>query len=156
MPDIAILPARDAHRDEIMAVLETANMHHIPSAEMPALDLRHAWVAVMTGRVVGFCGLTMLDGCRAKTTLLAVLPECRRYGIGRRLQEKRMLAALDLGATTLITNADRPETIAWYRKHFGYREMGHLKKAHEFGLPDVDQWTPLATDLVAWREQHDR
>lgn len=155
MPDIAIIPASEAHRDAIMAALETANMHHIPSREMPELDLRHAWVAVMAGEVVGFSGISMLDAHRAKTTLLVVLPRHRQYGIGRRLQEKRMLAAMELGATTLITNADRPEAITWYTKYFGYREVGRLAKEHEFGLPDVHEWTTLETDLVAWKEHHD-
>ncbi|HEY6770967.1 MAG TPA: hypothetical protein VI035_00800 [Solirubrobacterales bacterium] len=43
------------------------------------------------------------------------------------------------GATRVITNADRPETIAWYKRHFGYREVGEVAKLHEFGLPDVDR-----------------
>jgi len=159
MPDIAIVPARDEHKDAIMATLESANMHHIPSKEMPSLDLSHAFVALMDGVVVGFSGIKMLapvDGVgRAKTTLLAVLPEFRKHGIGRMLQERRMLAAIDLGAQVLITNADRPETIGWYKKHFGYREVGHVKKDHEFGLADVHEWTTLETDLLTWRASHD-
>ncbi len=151
----SLIPARDEHRDAIMAVLKTANMHHIPSQEMPHLDLRHAWVAVMDDTIVGFSAITMLDETRAKTTLLAVLPECRKHGIGRMLQERRMHAAIELGATTLTTNADRPETIDWYMKYFGYQKIGYLKKNHEFGLPRVDEWTTLLTDLLAWSKHHD-
>lgn len=155
MSDIRIIPAHAEYRGDIMAVLETANMHHIPSKEMPSLDLSHAWVALQDNKVVGFSGFKMLDATRAKTTLLAVLPKYRKHGLGRMLQEKRMVAAARLGATVLVTNADRPETIDWYKKYFGYRVVGHVKKDHEFGLVDVNQWTTLETDLTAWRESHD-
>ncbi|MDC0336213.1 GNAT family N-acetyltransferase [Pseudodesulfovibrio sp.] len=156
MPEIEIIPATSAHRDDIMAVLETANMHHIPSKEMPELDLTHAWVALKDGQVVGFTGLTMLDDTRAKTTLLAVLPEYRQHGFGRMLQEKRMRAAIYLGAETLITNADNPKVIAWYTKFFGYRELKTIPKEHEFGLADVHEWTTLEADLLAWRDRNDQ
>ena len=53
----------------------------------------------------------------------------------------------EAGATRVITNADRPETIAWYKRHFGYREVAEVPKLHEFGLPDVDRWTTLEADL---------
>ena len=53
----------------------------------------------------------------------------------------------DAGATRVITNADRPETIEWYQRHFGYRVVGELAKLHEFGLPDVDRWTTLEASL---------
>ena len=32
-----------------------------------------------------------------------------------------------LGARSVVTNADRPQTIAWYKKHFGYVEIGESK-----------------------------
>lgn len=154
MPEISIIPARDELRDDIIRVLEPTNMHHIPSPEMPELDLTHAWVALVDGEVVGFSAIKMIDESTAKTTLLAVLPEHRKHGLGRLLQEKRMLAAWELGATKLITNADRPPTIAWYKKWFGYQEVGKLKKEHEFGLPEVDEWTTLETDLSTWRKRY--
>jgi len=88
------------------------------------------------------------DGLAGKTTLLAVLPEQRKLGIGRALQELRMDLMRDAGATRVITTADRPETIAWYERHFGYRRVGEVEKIHEFGLPDVDHWTTLEAPLV--------
>ena len=53
----------------------------------------------------------------------------------------------EAGARRVITNADRPETIAWYERHFGYRKVGSVRKVHEFGLPDVDSWTTLEAPL---------
>jgi ribosomal-protein-alanine N-acetyltransferase len=66
-----------------------------------------------------------------------------------------MLAASDEGALTLTTNADIPETIAWYKRHFGYVEVGREKKKHEFGRADVHEWTTLRTDLADWRRRRD-
>jgi ribosomal-protein-alanine N-acetyltransferase len=66
-----------------------------------------------------------------------------------------MLVLSDKGVKTLITNADIPETIAWYKKHFGYREVGKLKKVHEFGRPDIDEWTTLQSNLSEWKVKYD-
>ena len=55
----------------------------------------------------------MTDG-RGKTTLVAVDPAYRRYGIGATLQELRMLALRERGCRVVVTNADLPETIDWY------------------------------------------
>jgi predicted N-acetyltransferase YhbS len=95
-------------------------------------------------------GYTMLSGTVGKTTLMAVDPVYRRHGLGLRLQTARLRAMAALGAQTVVTNADRPVTIAWYQKHFGYREVGSVAKAHEFGDPDVAAWTTLEMDLGAW------
>jgi ribosomal-protein-alanine N-acetyltransferase len=92
----------------------------------------------------------MLSDTQGKTTLMAVDPAYRRYGLGKRLQDARLHAMAALGATTVITNADRPVTIAWYKKHYGYRQIGTDPKVHEFGDPDVHEWTTLEMDLEAW------
>jgi ribosomal-protein-alanine N-acetyltransferase len=57
---------------------------------------------------------------------------------------------LKKGIQTLTTNTDLPATIAWYKKHFGYREIGKLKKMHEFSDASIDHWTTLQTDLLRW------
>ena len=147
-----IRPARiPADREPILTVLETANMHRVPSPEMDDFDVGVWFVAEVAGEIVGVAGHRILrdgDGLAGKTTLLAVLPEHRELGIGRALQELRMDLMRDAGATRVITNADRPETIAWYQRHFGYRRVGEVEKIHEFGLPDVDRWTTLEAPLV--------
>ena len=75
----------------------------------------------------------------------------RGSGIGYALQQRRMEDMLEKGIRTLTTNTDLPATIAWYKKHFGYREVGKLKKEHEFSDPAVDHWTTLQTDLLEWK-----
>ena len=146
-----IRPARlPADRAAMLAVLEPANMHHVPSAEMDDFDVGHWFVAELEGTIVGVAGYRLLDRDGVpvgKTTLLAVDPAAREHGIGRELQTLRMKLMAEAGATSVITNADRPETIAWYERHFGYRKVGEVRKVAEFGLPDVDTWTTLEAPL---------
>jgi ribosomal-protein-alanine N-acetyltransferase len=119
---------------------------------MPELDLSCCLVAEIDGKIVGVSGYKILSSNEGKTTLLAVDPECRKLGLGYALQKWRMEELLNENIRYLTTNADRPETIAWYKKHFGYQEIGSLQKEHEFGRPDIDHWTTLRTDLVAWKD----
>jgi ribosomal-protein-alanine N-acetyltransferase len=142
--------ATEADRPAIMEVLRSANMHHVPSAEMPELDLACCGVAEAEGRIVGMGGYKIMSGTEAKTTLMAVLPSHRGWGIGNALQSWRMKELLEKGIRLLTTNADRPETISWYKKHFGYREIGTLAKLHEFGHPGIARWTTLQVNLFSW------
>jgi len=153
---LPIEPAREEDVPEILEVMRTANMHHVPSAEMPDLDWRCFFVCRVEGRIAGAAGYRILSAERAKTTLMAVRPEYRELGIGRALQTRRMSELARRGIRTLTTNADIPETIAWYQRHFGYRVVGMLPKVHEFGRPDIDTWTTLETDLVQWSRDHEQ
>jgi len=148
--DVVIEPAAEEDVPAMMELLEIANMHHIPSEEMPELDWRRCFVARDAGRIVGMSGYKILSGTEGKTTLMVVAPDHRGRGIGMRLQTVRLVAMAKLGVKSVTTNADRPATIEWYRKHFGYRQVGTLKKVHQFGAPDVDHWTTLRMDLEAW------
>ena len=148
--EICIEEARADDMAGMLGVLRTANMHHVPSEEMPELDWRCCFVARAGERVVGMSGYKMLSDTVGKTTLMAVDPAYRRYGLGMRLQGARLTALAALGATSVVTNADRPVTIAWYKKHYGYRQIGTIPKAHEFGDPDVHEWTTLEMDLESW------
>lgn len=139
--------AATGDRDAILAVMRHYNMHHVPSVEMEELDLACFFVAKLAGRIVGAAGYRLLEPGRGKTTLLGVLPEYSGHGIGKALQQRRMEVMHRAGVSTLTTNADRPDTILWYRKHYGYRPVGSLRKLCSFGLDDVDHWTTLETDL---------
>ena len=134
----------------IMELLKIANMHYIGSAEMPSISFENYFVAKADRNVVGFCGYKVLSPTRAKTELMVVHPDSRGLGIGFKLQRRRMEDMLARGIRTLTTNTDLPETIEWYKKHFGYRKVGELKKVNEFGSPDIDHWTTLEVDLVKW------
>jgi 3-keto-5-aminohexanoate cleavage enzyme len=145
-----IEPANPSDRDGILKVMSHFGMHHVPSVEMDELDLSCFFVARMRGNIVGAAGYKLLAPGQGKTTLLGVLPECSGMGIGKDLQHKRMEVMHKKGVKTLTTNADRPDTILWYKKHYGYRQVGTLKKLCPFGLENVDHWTTLQTDLDAY------
>ena len=150
---IRIEKARADDMADMLAVLQTVNMHHVPSDEMPELDWRCCFVARAGERVVGMSGYKLVSETEGKTTLMAVDPAYRRFGLGMRLQTARLRAMAALGAKTVVTNADRPITIDWYKKHFAYRQIGTVPKVHEFGDPSVQEWTTLEMDLEAWMQQ---
>jgi ribosomal-protein-alanine N-acetyltransferase len=134
----------------MLAVLATANMHRVPSPEMHGFDRGEWFVAEAELGIVGVAGFELIDErdeLIGKTTLLAVDPRAREHGIGRALQAMRMRLMHEAGATRVITNADRPETIAWYERHFGYRKVGEVAKLHEFGHREIDRWTTLEAPL---------
>jgi N-acetylglutamate synthase-like GNAT family acetyltransferase len=149
---ITYQPANEKDVPAILEVMRHANMHHVPSPEMPELDWKCFFVARADGKIVGAAGYKILSSTEAKTTLMAVDPEYRRHGIGKALQSLRMKALKEKGIKFLDTNADIPETIEWYKKYFGYTEIGKLKKIHEFGRPDINEWTTLRTDLDSYNE----
>jgi ribosomal-protein-alanine N-acetyltransferase len=148
--EIVIERAREEDRPRIFELLEQANMHRVPSPEMPAITFENYFVARAGGEIVGFSGYKILSSTEAKTELMVVDQRYRGLGVGYLLQQRRMEDMVSRGVHKLTTNADLPETIAWYQKHFGYREVGKLAKLHEFGDPDIDHWTTLEVDLVAW------
>lgn len=139
--------ASPGDREAILKVMKPWNMHHVPSAEMAELDLSCFFVARISGNIVGAAGYKLLSPKKGKTTLLGILPEFSGMGIGRALQDRRLEAMHSAGIKTVETNADRTETITWYKKHYGYREIGSLKKLRDFSLSDVDHWTTLEMDL---------
>ena len=144
---VELRSARPGDATAILDVMRTANMHRVDSPEMPAFEIERFFVASEGDRIVGAAGWQSLEGDRAKTTLLAVVPEADGRGIGSLLQQARMDAMRAAGKRVVTTNADRPETIAWYRRHFGYRVVGSLEKNGEFGDPGIDRWTTLEADL---------
>ncbi len=139
----------------ILEVMKPWNMHHFPSPEMEELDPTCFFLARIDDKIVGVAGYKLLSQTQAKTTLLGVLPEYSKMGIGRALHEARLRAMFQVGVKKVITNADRPATIDWYKKRYGYREIGTLKKLCSFGDPEVDSWKTLELDLGAYmRREH--
>jgi ribosomal protein S18 acetylase RimI-like enzyme len=147
---------QEADKPQVMALLKQVNMHYVPSPEMPKITWENYSVIRLNGRVVGFCGYKILTDTEAKTELMAVDGECRGMGLGLKLQAFRMQEMARRGIRTLTTNCDLPESIAWYKKHFGYVEVGRLKKEHEFGSPEIDCWTTLQVDLEKWQETSEK
>jgi len=137
-------------RDAMLHVLEHWNMHHIPSDEMPELDIAHFYVATVDNRVIGVSGYKLLTNNNGKTTLLAINPDFQGHDIGKQLHDARLQAMHQAGVCKVTSNCDDLKTITWYKKHYHYREVGKIKKHHAFGRVDVDAWTTLEMDLTAY------
>jgi N-acetylglutamate synthase-like GNAT family acetyltransferase len=152
--NIVIEKALMCHKPAIMNLLKQANMHYIPSPEMPELNYDNYFVAKVEGRVVGFSGYKILSSTEAKTELMVVDKKYRGRGIGYALQVRRMEDMLARGIRTLTTNTDLPATIEWYKRHFGYVEVGRLEKLHEFGSPAINHWTVLRLNLKEWARKY--
>ncbi len=148
--EITIRNAVEADKPGIFELLEQANMHYIPSAEMPGLTFENYYVALVDDVVAGFCGYKILSATEAKTELMVVDRAFRGKGVGYALQAFRMRDMLNKGVEWLTTNTDLPTTIAWYKKYFGYEAVGRLEKLHEFGDPGIDAWVTLKVNLKEW------
>jgi N-acetylglutamate synthase-like GNAT family acetyltransferase len=123
-----------------------------PSAEVPepertSIDIENAFVADARGRIVGTCSYFMLGDGWAETASLAVDPDPRFAGVGVMLQQARLDEMRRRGVRHVRTETDRPATVRWYVRRFGYRIVGTAPKKHAFSLPDVDHWTVLNLDL---------
>jgi len=118
-------------RSHILNIMKFHNMHHVPSLEMDELNLEQFFLARCDDKYVGASGYKMLDASKGKTTLLAVHPDYLKQGIGLALQKARIDKMRELGAKTVITNADRPSSITWYKKQ-GYFSQLVLLRANDF------------------------
>lgn len=130
----------------IIEILTIYNMHHIPSPEMPEFDMKRYVVAEIDSKVVGFAGFRHVDG-EWRTTLSAVHPDYKNMGIGFALQQRRLDEMKKAGAKKVITFSDRPETIEWWIKYFGYKKVGSKPKLHDFGESSIKHWTKLEVTL---------
>ena len=110
--------AKEENRTDIFRLLKQANMHYIPSEEMPGLTYENYFVAKNDGNVLGFCGYKILSEHYAKTELMVVDKQSRELGIGYALQVRRMEDMLNKGIYKVKTNADLQDSIHWYKKNF--------------------------------------
>ena len=122
----------------------------IPNPELTAIPVDTTFVALIDGAIVGVGSYVLVGSGRGETLLMAVDPLHRGAGVGSRLQTARLARMKSLGVTMVITDADRPETIAWYIRNFGYRVVGTRPKRHAFGFAGADEWTVLELDLDTW------
>lgn len=140
----------------VMALLAKWNMAprlataDSPDPERSGVDVENGFVAILDDRLVGTCSYIVHSDTLAETASLAVDPDIRGAGIGYRLQVARLLEMRRRGIQKVRTETDRPETIRWYQRKFGYRRVGENPKKHAFSLEDVGHWTVLELDLIQW------
>ncbi len=145
---------READLPDVLRILALWNMAPRPaSAEVPdperaTIDVANGFVAESDGRIVGTCSYFLLGDGWAETASLAVDPAPQFAGVGVLLQEARLAEMRRRGVRRVRTETDRPATVRWYVRRFGYRVVGTNPKKHAFSLPDVDAWTVLELDLT--------
>lgn len=154
MSDIRIRKMRDADLPACMAILESWNMaprppsEDTPDPERTGIDVANGFVAEAEGQIVGTCSYIVHSKELAETASLAVDPLFKGVGAGLLLQRARLDEMRRRGIRRVRTETDRPETIRWYVKRFGYTIIGTNPKRHKFSREDVDFWTVLELDLV--------
>lgn len=132
----------------MVEILKCVNYHRIGGTEMAEFPLSDCFVAEWNGRIAGLAGYRILDGEKAKTTLMAVDPAYRGKGIGLHLQQARMDFLRKRGIRYLYTNCDDESVIDWYERHFGYRRTANrIPKTESFGLADKNEWITLICTL---------
>ena len=161
-PDKKIITIRkmtDSDLDAATGILSKWNMapltasREIPNPERSSILIENAFVACDAGKVVGVASYIDLSDTVAETASLAVDPAYKGTGVGFRLQEARLDEMIRRGFRRVISETDRPETIDWYVRYFGYRISGTHPKKHTFSMPDIDEWTILELDLEAYGSQ---
>lgn len=119
-----------------------------PDPERSGLEAGRTLVASVQGSVVGVASYVIESERLAVTESLAVDPAWIGKGVGEQLHRARLAALRLQGIEKVRTEADRPQTIAWYVRHFGYRIVGTVPKKHVFGMENVAEWTVLELDLA--------
>jgi N-acetylglutamate synthase-like GNAT family acetyltransferase len=154
MGNIVIRKMHEADLPACMAILARWNMAPRPASadnpdpERSGIEVDNGFVAESAGRIVGTCSYIVHSPELAETASLAVDPDFKGGGVGFLLQQARLKEMRQRGIRCVRTETDRPDTIRWYVKRFGYRIVGTNPKKHAFSLPDVDRWTVLELDLV--------
>ena len=159
---ISIRRMMESDTEAVVALLSRWNMAPVaPSAKTPdpersSIHVENSFVALDGDKIVGVGSYIMLSQEFAETASLAVDPDYKGRGIGHKLQMARLREMKERGIKRVRTEADRPETINWYLREFGYKKVGTNKKKHAFSRTDIDFWTVLEMDLESfWKEQSD-
>ena len=145
--DIDVSRPVESQWPEILAVLKTANFHHIGSEEMAEFPLTDCFVATGYGTVRAGGGYRILSDTEAKTTLLAADPEFAHLGLGKMLQTTRLDHLRAIGIRRVTTNPDDPRVARWLQRRFGFKPTGEtVAKVADFGRAEADAWISLAVD----------
>ena len=122
--------------------------------ELTENSAAHLIVAELESRleklVIGYAGFWFIVD-EAHISTLAVHPDFRRKGVGRRLLEEALNEALRLGAVivTLEVRASNQIPIDLYKK-FGFREKA--RKARYYRDNQEDALLMILEDLPKWRK----
>ncbi|MFW5804020.1 MAG: GNAT family N-acetyltransferase [bacterium] len=153
MGNLIIRKIKGDEIESAMKILEKWNMaprkatSENPYPERDSLIQENTFVALMGEEIVGVCSYLILSEEETETASLAVDPKYKGKGIGYALQLARLKEMKERSFKRVHTETDRPETIDWYIRKFGYKVVGTNPKKHDFSLKNVDHWTVLKLDL---------
>lgn len=127
-PGLAILPLRSADLPEARAIELASLGHPWPEAalrqEIERNPFAHYWIARVEGRAVAYAGLwVQVD--EVHVSMIAVMPEWRRKGVGEALLERLLAEGRALGClrATLEVREHNAAARALYARH-GFVEVG--------------------------------
>lgn len=142
-------------RDEILKVLKFWNLHNIPSKEAEDIDFSTYFIAKINDKIVAGAGYKIISKTEAKTRLLAIYPDLQGSGIGKALQDYRLNLLYKKGIKTIYTYSDRDEIILWYKKNYGYREIGRHDKVASHGA-NISYSIILELDLEEYMQNREK
>lgn len=104
----------------------------------------HVWLAVREDEIVGMVGLIPGDGF-VELEPIVITEACRGAGIGRRLAERVIAEARELGARQVVTKpvARNTSTIRFFHA-LGFDALGQLELVLELRPPEEQVWRPGA------------
>lgn len=150
---------RASDMEPVLSLLDEANMvplapsRTIPEPEVSELIVDNTFVAEIDDEVVGVASYFVHSRSVCETGSFAVRQRLRGSGIGYLLQCARLHEMQRRGMTKVITQTDIASNVAWFKRRFGYREVGRNMKRHSFGDPAIDHWIVLELDLANWRQE---
>lgn len=156
--EITVRRMKPEDMEAAMTILEAWNMAPAPPSderkdpERSELTIGNSFVALLGEKIVGVCSYIVHSPDLVETASLAVDPAVRGSGAGFQLQLARLREMKRRGFHKVHTETDRPETVDWYVRKFGYEIVGKNPKKHAFSLDSVDEWTVLSLDLDSWKD----
>lgn len=144
MSDYRVIPATEEHLDAIMAIENAcfgrdAWLEETMRFELLADHTRY-FVLALGERVIGFAGLSKIAGSdQGDVQTIAVSPEFRGLGLGRKLMDRLVDQAKALHATDIFLEVRADNTVAQNL----YESLGfeHIDTRKRYYQPDnVDAW----------------
>lgn len=132
---LEIIEMKEEHIDDVLAVEEIC--FHIPwtradfQREVNDNKMAIYRVAVVNGKIVGYAGMWHVVN-EGQITNVAVLPEYRRYGIGKAIMEEFIKIAQDyemIGITLEVKISNLPAQKLYTK--FGFKPEGFRKNYYK-------------------------
>jgi uncharacterized protein (DUF849 family)/N-acetylglutamate synthase-like GNAT family acetyltransferase len=140
--------ARPGDRPRIVDLLRAGGPNPGPAPAAGVLDDPGLLVMEQDGALLGAAGYAFRSAEVGETTLLAVRPDASLLGLDLKLHTRCMQIMRSLGCENLAVHSDRPDTSAWYQRHFGYAVAATLPGRPRAGQGAGTGLPVVKTDLT--------